>query len=51
VALQTQAPCALQAWLAAQATHAAPLAPHVAADAVTHCPFEQHPAQLMLPQL
>ena len=50
-ALQTQAPCALQAWFAAHATHCPPFAPHMAADVVTHWPLAQQPAQLMLPQL
>ena len=49
--VQTHAPCALQAWLAAHATHCLPLAPHADADAVTQLPFMQQPEQLMLPQL
>ena len=51
VALHTQAPCALQAWFAAHATHCPPLAPHAVADAVMQVPFAQQPLQLMLPQL
>jgi hypothetical protein len=51
VASHTHLPCALQRWFALHATHWPPLTPQLVFDEAWHTPFEQQPAQLVLPQL
>lgn len=50
-ASQTQLPCAVHSWLAVHVAHAPPFAPQCWAFDPTHSPLEQHPEQLMPPQL
>ena len=49
--MQTHFPCALQSWSGLHCVQRPPPAPQVSSVDDTHCPLEQHPVQVVPPQL